>query len=145
MMVIYGPEYDMWFEGIDPELQAAMARAYNRWGQDMSETSAAGCSPVRAGAAQRRHPRVEEIQYAYDHLGTRCFWSAAQPRSTAATSATATTTRCGSCSRSSTAPSPPTSSWACGAQSFGHDRFDTFGEWHAVVHQFEAHGRHHHR
>ena len=31
-MVIYGPEYDMWLEGIDPELQAAMARAYNRWG-----------------------------------------------------------------------------------------------------------------
>ena len=38
-MVIYGPEYDMWFEGIDPELQAAMARAYNRWGQEMRETS----------------------------------------------------------------------------------------------------------
>ena len=32
VMVIYGPEYDMWLEGIDPELQAAMARAYNRWG-----------------------------------------------------------------------------------------------------------------
>ncbi len=28
-----------WFEGIDPELQAAMARAYNRWGADMSEAS----------------------------------------------------------------------------------------------------------
>ena len=26
VMVIYGPEYDMWLEGIDPELQAAMAR-----------------------------------------------------------------------------------------------------------------------
>ena len=33
VMVIYGPEYDMWLEGIDPELQAAMARAYNRWGE----------------------------------------------------------------------------------------------------------------
>ena len=32
VMVIYGPEYDMWLDGIDPELQAAMARAYNRWG-----------------------------------------------------------------------------------------------------------------
>jgi hypothetical protein len=35
VMVIYGPEYDMWLDGIDPELQAAMARAYNRWGQEM--------------------------------------------------------------------------------------------------------------
>ena len=39
VMVIYGPEYDMWLEGIDPELQAAMARAYNRWGQEMREAS----------------------------------------------------------------------------------------------------------
>ena len=28
--VIYGPEYDLWLDGIDPELQAAMVRAYNR-------------------------------------------------------------------------------------------------------------------
>ena len=25
VMVIYGPEYDLWVEGIDPEMQAAMA------------------------------------------------------------------------------------------------------------------------
>ena len=71
VMVIYGPEYDMWLEGIDPELQAAMARAYNRWGQEMRETSGgmvitigpvplndvAACGrrdPVRARAP--RHP-----------------------------------------------------------------------------------------
>ena len=39
LMVIYGPEYDMWLDGIDPELQAAMARAYNRWGAEMREQS----------------------------------------------------------------------------------------------------------
>src|SRR6478672_7349082 len=37
--VIYGPEFDMWVEGIDPELQAGMARAYNRWGAEMREQS----------------------------------------------------------------------------------------------------------
>ena len=47
-MVIYGPEYDMWLEGIDPELQAAMARAYNRWGQEMRETSGGQGHHVRA-------------------------------------------------------------------------------------------------
>jgi len=75
MMVIYGPEYDLWFDGIDPELQAAMARAYNRWGQEMSASSggrvvAAGPIPLTdVGRA------VEEIQYAHEHLGTNCFWT----------------------------------------------------------------------
>jgi len=31
-MVIYGPEFDPWPEWLDPEIQAAMCRAYNRWG-----------------------------------------------------------------------------------------------------------------
>jgi hypothetical protein len=39
VMVIYGREYDLWLEGIDPDLQAAMARAYNRWGAEMREQS----------------------------------------------------------------------------------------------------------
>ena len=38
-MVIYGPEFDPWVEGIDPEIQAALCRAYNRWGQEMYDTS----------------------------------------------------------------------------------------------------------
>ena len=37
--VLYGPGYDMWVEGIDPDLQAGMARAYNRWAEEMRETS----------------------------------------------------------------------------------------------------------
>ena len=74
-MVIYGPEYDMWLEGIDPELQAAMARAYNRWGQEMRETSngvVITSGPVPLNDVSRA---VEEIEYAHEHLGIRCFWA----------------------------------------------------------------------
>jgi len=39
LMVLYGPGYDMWVDGIDPDLQAGMARAYNRWAEEMRETS----------------------------------------------------------------------------------------------------------
>ena len=75
VMVIYGPEYDMWLEGIDPELQAGMARAYNRWGQEMRETSGGKVitsGPIPLNDVSRA---VEEIQYAYDELGIRCFWA----------------------------------------------------------------------
>jgi predicted TIM-barrel fold metal-dependent hydrolase len=72
--VIYGPEFDMWIEGIDPDLQAAMARAYNRWGQEMREDSGGRVivsGPIPMNDVARA---VAEIQYAYDKLGTRCFW-----------------------------------------------------------------------
>src|SRR5882762_5633181 len=39
VMVIYGPEFDLWLDGIDPQLQAAMVRAYARWGQEMRDLS----------------------------------------------------------------------------------------------------------
>jgi predicted TIM-barrel fold metal-dependent hydrolase len=135
MMVVYGPEYDMWFEGIDPELQAAMARAYNRWGQEMRETSGGRVmtsGPVPLNDVSRA---VEEIQYAYDHLGTRCFW--ARPNTFNGRNlgdryydpvyellqdldcAFATHEFMG-----------------LRGTSFGHDRYDTFCEWHTVVHSF---------
>jgi predicted TIM-barrel fold metal-dependent hydrolase len=72
--VIYGPEFDMWIEGIDPDLQAAMARAYNRWGQEMRQDSGGRVNvsgPIPMTDVTRA---VTEIQYAYDHLETRCFW-----------------------------------------------------------------------
>jgi uncharacterized protein len=75
VMVVYGPEYDLWLEGIDPELQAAMARAYNRWGQEMRETSngrVITSGPIPLNDVTRA---VEEIQYAYDHLDIKCFWA----------------------------------------------------------------------
>ncbi len=75
MMVIYGPEYDLWTYGIDPELQAGMVRAYNRWGQEMTESSGGRVvvsGPIALNDVTRA---VEEIRYAYDHLGVRCFWA----------------------------------------------------------------------
>ena len=67
--MIYGPEYDLWFEGIDPDMQAAMVRAYNRWGADMRETSGGRVhtsGPVPLNDVTRA---VAEIQYAYEQLG----------------------------------------------------------------------------
>src|SRR5258705_13406186 len=46
VMVLYGPGYDMWLDGIDPELQAAMARPYNRWAEEMRETSGGRVLPA---------------------------------------------------------------------------------------------------
>jgi predicted TIM-barrel fold metal-dependent hydrolase len=137
VMVIYGPEYDMWLEGIDPELQAAMARAYNRWGQEMHETSNAvviTSGPVPLNDVSRA---VEEIQYAYDHLGIRCFWARPDQfnhRNLGSRyydpvyellqdldCAFATHEYMG-----------------LNASTAGSDRFDTFTEWHTVVHPHEA-------
>ncbi|GAA4985233.1 hypothetical protein GCM10023205_64440 [Yinghuangia aomiensis] len=73
--VVYGPEFDMWPDGIDPALQAAMARAYNRWGAEMREASGGRVvvsGPIPLTDVSRA---VEEIEYAYHHLGTRCFWT----------------------------------------------------------------------
>ncbi|MEZ4333744.1 MAG: amidohydrolase family protein [Myxococcota bacterium] len=73
--VVYGPEYDLWFDGIDPDLQAAMVRAYNRWGQEMRETSGGRVltsGPIPLGDVKRA---VEEIEYAYHVLGIRAFWA----------------------------------------------------------------------
>src|SRR5947208_8672034 len=79
VMVVYGPEYDMWLDGIDPELQAAMARAYNRWGAEMREQSGGrvlASGPVPLNDVARA---VDEIRYAHDELGVRCFWARPDP------------------------------------------------------------------
>jgi predicted TIM-barrel fold metal-dependent hydrolase len=137
VMVIYGPEYDMWLEGIDPDLQAAMARAYNRWGAEMRETSGGRVhtsGPVPLNDVSRA---VEEIQYAYDHLGVRCFWARPDQfnhRNLGSRyydpvyellqdldCAFATHEYMG-----------------LNGASAGSDRFYTFTEWHTVVHAHEA-------
>jgi len=135
--VIYGPEYDMWLSGIDPELQAAMARAYNRWGADMRESSngrVITSGPVPLNDVGRA---VEEIQYAYDELGIRCFW-----------------TRPGYTNHRNLGDKyydpiyeliqdldcafATHEFMGLNAQTEGVDRFDTFTEWHTVVHAHEA-------
>jgi predicted TIM-barrel fold metal-dependent hydrolase len=136
-MVIYGPEYDLWFEGIDPELQAAMARAYNRWGQEMRETSGGlvnVSAPVPLNDVSRA---VEEIQYAYDHLDTRCFW--ARPdlfnhrnlgdRYYDPIYELLQDLDCAFGTHEFMGLNGPTA---------GSNRYDTFTEWHTIVHPHEA-------
>jgi predicted TIM-barrel fold metal-dependent hydrolase len=137
--VIYGPEFDMWLEGIDPDMQAAMARAYNRWGADMREASGGRVitsGPIPLNDVGRA---VEEIQYAYDNLGIRCFW-----------------TRPDEFNRRTLGDRYYDPVWEllqdlnCAfatheymglvGKSFGNDRWGSFIEWHTAVHTFEAMG-----
>jgi uncharacterized protein len=136
-MVIYGPEYDMWLEGIDPELQAAMARAYNRWGAEMRSESGGrvlASGPIPLNDVSRA---VEEIQYAHDELGVRCFWARPDQFNHRnlgdryydpiydllqdLDGAFATHEFMG-----------------LNAPTAGSDRYATFTEWHTVVHPHEA-------
>jgi predicted TIM-barrel fold metal-dependent hydrolase len=114
-----------------------MARAYNRWGQEMTESSGGRVltsGPVPLTDVGRA---VEEIQYAHDHLGIRCFWT--RPNYINKRNlgdryydpiyellqdldcAFATHEFMGVRGRAE-----------------GHDRFFTFTEWHTVVHTEEA-------
>jgi predicted TIM-barrel fold metal-dependent hydrolase len=137
VMVVYGPEYDMWPEGIDPELQAGMARAYNRWGAEMRETSngrVITSGPVPLNDVNRA---IEEIQYAYDHLGIRCFW--ARPNQFNRRNLGSRyydpvyellqDLDCAFATHEFMGLNAPTA---------GVDRYDTFTEWHTVVHSHEA-------
>ena len=137
LMVIYGPEYDMWLEGIDPELQAAMARAYNRWGQEMRETSGGRVltsAPVPLNDVSRA---VEEIQFAHDELGVRCFWARPDQfnhrnlgdRYYDPIYELLQDLDCAFATHEYMGLNAPTA---------GSDRFDTFTEWHTVVHPHEA-------
>jgi predicted TIM-barrel fold metal-dependent hydrolase len=78
-MIIYGPGYDMWFEGIDPRLAAAMARAYGRWLADYAVAAdgrviGAGPLPIQdVGLA------LGELDHAYHRLGLRAFWVRPNP------------------------------------------------------------------
>jgi predicted TIM-barrel fold metal-dependent hydrolase len=137
LMVIFGPEFDMWPEGIDGELQAAMARAYNRWGQEMYEQSGGRvltAGPIPLTDVSRA---VQEIQYAYDHLGTRCFW--ARPnvvnhrnlghRYYDPIYELLQDLDCAFATHEFQGYNGPAAGW---------DRFQTFAEWHTVVHPHEA-------
>jgi predicted TIM-barrel fold metal-dependent hydrolase len=137
LAMIYGPEYDMWYDGIDPEMQAALCRAYNRWGQEMRETSGGRVltsGPIPLGDVGRA---VEEIQYAYEELGIRAFW-----------------TRPNFMNRRNLGDRyydpiyellqeldvafATHEFMGLNANTEGVDRFNTFTEWHTVVHQHEA-------
>ncbi len=137
--VIYGPEYDLWFEGIDPELQAAMVRAYNRWGAEMRETSenrVHTASPVPLNDVSRA---VEEIQYAHDELGIRCFW-ARPDYFNQRTLGDRYYDPVWELLQDLDCAFATHEFMGLRGNSFGHDRYRTFTEWHAAVHQFEAMG-----
>src|SRR5262245_25717944 len=137
VMVLYGPGYDMWVEGIAPDLQAAMARAYSRWAQEMRETSGGrvlAAGPVPLNDVVRA---VEEVRFAYERLDIRCFWARPNPFN-----------------RRTLGDRYYDPLWeilqdldvafathefmGLNGPSAGSDRFETFVEWHACVHQMEA-------
>ena len=138
VMVIYGPEYDMWLEGIDPELQAAMARAYNRWGAEMREAvgrarhhvAARSRSTTSAARSRRSSTRTTSSasaasgrgpnQFNHRNLGDRYYdpvYELLQDLD------------CAFATHEYMGLNAPTA---------GSDRFYTFTEWHTVVHSHEA-------
>lgn len=139
LAVIYGPEWDLWFEGIDPELQAAMVRAYNRWGAEMTETSKGVvrvASPVPLLDVSRA---VEEIRYAHDELGVRAFWARTNPQNTR-TLGDRYYDPIWELLQDLDCPFATHEFMGLRGATFGSDRFSTYVEWHATVHQFEAMG-----
>jgi predicted TIM-barrel fold metal-dependent hydrolase len=139
LSVIYGPEYDLWFDGIDPDMQAAMARAYNRWGAEMREASGGRvqvAGPVPLVDVTRA---IQEIEYAYRHLGTRCFW--ARPNEfDHRTLGDRYYDPIWELLQELEVPFATHEFMGLRGNSFGYDRFHGYNEWHIVVHPFEAMG-----
>jgi predicted TIM-barrel fold metal-dependent hydrolase len=139
MCVVYGPEYDLWVEGIDPELQAAMVRAYNRWGAEMRESSGGRVhtsSPIALNDVSRA---VAEIQYAYDELGIRCFWARPDVFNNR-TLGDRYYDPIWELLQDLNVPFATHEFMGLRGRSFGSDRYKGFAEWHITVHTFEAMG-----
>jgi uncharacterized protein len=137
--VVYGPEFDLWFEGITPEMQAAMVRAYNRWGAEMREASGDRvhvAGPVPLLDVTRA---LDEIAYAYEHLGTRCFW--ARPNLfNDRTLGDGSYDPVWELLQDLDVPFATHEFMGLRGTSFGSERFRSYVEWHSVVHPFEAMG-----
>ena len=137
LMVLYGPGYDMWVEGIAPDLQAAMARAYNRWGEEMRETSGGrvlAAGPVPLGDVTRA---VEEVVHAYEHFGTRCFWARPNPMNHRMLG-DRYYDPLWEVLQGLDVPFATHEFMGLVGPSAGADRFESFVEWHACVHPMEA-------
>lgn len=137
LMVLYGPGYDMWLDGIDPDLQAAMARAYNRWGVEMRETSGGKvltAAPVPLNDITRA---VEEVRYAYEELGVRCFWARPNPFNHR-TLGDRYFDPLYEILEDYDVPFATHEFMGLNGPSAGEDRFESFVEWHTCVHQMEA-------
>lgn len=139
LSVVYGPEYDLWTEGIDPALQAAMVRAYNRWGAEMRETSGGRvhtASPIPLIDVSRA---IDEIEHAYHTLGIRAFWARPNPFDTR-TLGDRYYDPIWELLAELGVPFATHEFMGLRGRSFGSDRFTGFSEWHTVVHSFEAMG-----
>lgn len=137
LMVLYGPGYDMWLDGIDPDLQAAMARAYNRWGVEMRETSGGlvlTAAPVPLNDITRA---VTEVRYAYEELGIRCFWARPNPFNHR-TLGDRYFDPLYEILEDLDVPFATHEFMGLNGPSAGEDRFESFVEWHTCVHQMEA-------
>jgi uncharacterized protein len=116
-----------------------MARAYNRWGAEMAETSGGrvlAASPVPLNDVGRA---VEEIQYAYDHLGARAFWTRPDEFN-GRTLGDRYYDPIWELVQDLGVPFATHEYMGLVGNSFGQERFKSFVEWHAVVHTFEAMG-----
>ncbi len=137
LMVLYGPGYDMWVDGIDPDLQAGMARAYNRWAEEMRETSSGrvlAAGPVPLNDVTRA---VEEVRYAYEQLGMRCFWARPNPFNKR-TLGDRYFDPLWQILQDLDVPFATHEFMGLVGPSAGEDRFSSFVEWHSCVHQMEA-------
>jgi predicted TIM-barrel fold metal-dependent hydrolase len=137
LMVIYGPEYDMWLDGIDPELQAAMARAYNRWGAEMRDQSGGrvlASGPIPLNDVARA---VDEIRYAHEELGVRCFW-ARPDQFNHRNLGDSYYDPVYELLQDLDCPFATHEYMGLNAVTAGSDRFTTFTEWHTVVHPHET-------
>ncbi|MDE0885637.1 MAG: amidohydrolase family protein [Myxococcota bacterium] len=137
LAVLYGPGYDMWLDGIDPDLQAGMARAYNRWAEEMRETSGGrilAAGPVPLNDITRA---VEEVRYAYEHLGTRCFWARPNPFNQR-TLGDRYYDPLWEILQDLDVSFATHEFMGLAGTSAGGERFSSFVEWHSCVHQMEA-------
>lgn len=136
LMVVYGPEYDLWTEGIDPELQQALCLAYYRWGQEMYETS--GGRVIVSGPLPLNDITrvVDTIRIGYEEYGVRCFWARPNPFNRRTL---------GSRYYDPMYEALTSLNCAFGTHEFmglngisaGIDRFRSFTEWHTTVHPHE--------
>jgi predicted TIM-barrel fold metal-dependent hydrolase len=137
LMVLYGPGYDMWLDGIAPDIQAGMARAYNRWAEEMRETSGGrvlAAGPVPLNDVTRA---VEEVRYAHETLGMRCFWSRPNPFNKR-TLGDRYFDPLWEILQDLDVPFATHEFMGLVGPSAGEDRFSSFVEWHTFVHQMEA-------
>ena len=124
---------------IDPDLQAAMVRAYNRWGAEMRATSGGRvhtAGPVPLGDVTRA---IAEIEHAYHHLGIRAFW-ARPDEFNHRTLGDRYYDPVWELIQDLDVPFSTHEFMGLRGNSFGSDRFRGYSEWHTVVHPFEAMG-----